>query len=84
MSLSEAHTSSRSGVLKLLFEGLAVIDTDFMLDCTHATKLISTQHEDVMKSQDELSSGSRISWGPVTVQFSSVSPGASPATWLLT
>ena len=51
---------------KLLFEGLTVVDTDFMLNCTHATKFVFIQHKDVMEGQDELSCGSHVPWSPVT------------------
>ena len=53
-------------VPKLLFDGLTIIDADFMLNCIHATKLVSIQCKDVMEGQDKHSCSSHISWGSVT------------------
>ena len=52
--------------LELLFEGLTIINADFMLYHTCAFKLISIQHVDVMEGQDELSCGSHVPWSPIT------------------
>ena len=68
MSLSEACTSQKwwRNVPKPLFEGLTIVDLDFVLNCTHATKFISIQCKDVMEGQDQLSCSSHIYWGPIT------------------